>query len=127
MDFHTTSVHVARKRHTCDVTKLPINPGDRYVRHVGVYEGDFYCARMLAQAAPVYERLNTEAWRRGDEGVVFDNLVAELVERLENEPTHVDVRDASLLISLYVVEHPQQQWLREALDGAVEEMNNRPA
>ncbi len=42
MEFCTGSHHVARKRHMCILCGEYIQPGERYFRFAGKYDGDFF-------------------------------------------------------------------------------------
>ena len=43
-DFHTTTTPKARKAHTCPECGTTIQPGERYARMAGSYDGDFVSA-----------------------------------------------------------------------------------
>lgn len=52
-DFGSTKTRMARKQHECEECGRQIMPGERYDRHAGVWEGNFFtnmacghCARL---------------------------------------------------------------------------------
>lgn len=61
MSFYSKKTRTARKRHRCGETGLSIEPGTRYVCYAGVWEGDFFSAKMLEPLAEMFDRYNDEA------------------------------------------------------------------
>ena len=117
MSFHSRKTHVARKPHRCGETGRIIQTGEAYVVFAGKLYGDFYAHKMCASVAPIYERINDEMWRAGDEGLAFGGMVSEVEARLK-KPTAQAIADAEILAPLLI--SPQAELFAAALAKAKE-------
>lgn len=71
-DFGSTSTRKARKAHQCEECLRTIREGERYERHAGVWEGEFFtfvscghCAKLRTTISDI----DTEFWEGAFGGV----------------------------------------------------------
>lgn len=46
LEFYNDAVHKARKEHKCEMCHRIINPGEKYHRQSGKYDGDFFDRKL---------------------------------------------------------------------------------
>ena len=71
-DFGSTTTRKARKTHQCEECLRDIQPGERYERHAGVWEGTFFtfvsCPHCAALRTTISD-IDTEFWEGAFGGV----------------------------------------------------------
>lgn len=58
-DVWSETAHVARKSHQCDACREPICPGDKYVAHFIIYDGDTERVKRCWRCDLIYQHLKT--------------------------------------------------------------------
>lgn len=53
MSFQYDKLITARKEHRCDVCEGKIQAGEKYLKRVGTFEGDFYCSKECLACQPI--------------------------------------------------------------------------
>lgn len=109
-DFQTTTMPKARKSHRCPECGETIQPGQRYARTTGLYEGDFIsaiqCEPCHAFGERYHDSLNLCSFLNCDEKVYqFGSMLEEAAEHLglyraedRNEQTWPQRRDTMMAL-----------------------------
>lgn len=83
-EFSETVIVTARKPHRCRACRGEIQPGDRYERHTGKFDGDFYsdpiCRRCCYDTVRVVEHELAEGCRWHEAWPAYTELVEYLTD-----------------------------------------------
>jgi len=65
-EWYDSQVRIARKAHVCDECMRVIEPNEKYVRSVGVWEGDFAIFKHCAECDAIGRDFFCECWGHGN-------------------------------------------------------------
>lgn len=68
--FYSESCHTAKKQHTCCECGSSIDPGEKYEKAVGVWEGKF----LTFKTCEICQKIKNEALSDGHECIAFECL-----------------------------------------------------
>ena len=75
----------ARKEYRCYLCDLPIVKGIKYIRRVGVDNGDFFSAKMHQQCEMTTKAWDLEDWESHDPYEFGKHLAPEILAEIKNE------------------------------------------
>ncbi len=79
-DFDNQTRQKSKKARRCVCTGATIAVGDYYIRESGCHEGDFFSVAIHDVVSPIYDRRNLIAFKDTDEGLLFQDLLEDIIE-----------------------------------------------